>query len=139
MGKYPEDSRAVMLLNLAASTNITVGYYGDKPADFEIERNCLPFIEKIAYFDENSKDAQNFNNIMKRWQSSVQGFMFLCFKNLQSNPITLTVKITELKNLRVLPPFAMENTLKIKPGEIQSIRLKILGAPSSCGYSISMP
>lgn len=41
----------MLLINLNKSANITIGYYGDKAADFEIERNCLPYIEKIAYLD----------------------------------------------------------------------------------------
>ena len=57
----------MLLVNLDKTTNITIGYYGDKSSDFEIERDCIKYIEKLAYFDENGPQAQTSQNTLKIW------------------------------------------------------------------------
>lgn len=57
----------MLLVNLDKTTNITIGYYGDKSSDFEIERDCIKYIEKLAYFDENGPKAQTSQNTLKIW------------------------------------------------------------------------
>jgi hypothetical protein len=37
------------LINLNKTTNVTVGFYGNQAAEFEIERDCLKYIQNVAY------------------------------------------------------------------------------------------
>lgn len=81
--------------------------------------------------DENGPKTQTQSNALKIWESSVQGFVFLCFKNILTDPLTIKVTIKNEKNMVLLPPFKAKeaNVLKIKPGEIASLKLKITGNP----------
>jgi hypothetical protein len=137
MDKYPKDAKALVLVNLDKTANVTIGFYGDKCGDFGIERDCLKYIERLAYAEENGPRTQNQQNIFKVWDVAVQGFVFVCVKNTSKDNLTLKATINKPENLKPSPPYTFENKLVIKPNQIQSMRAKITGNPYSYSYGIS--
>ena len=57
----------MMLVNLFKSSNVSIAYYGDAAIDYEIERDCLSYLQKLAIMDENGPKTQTHNNIFKTW------------------------------------------------------------------------
>lgn len=107
MDKYPNGSQVLVLINLEKTANVTIGFYGDKSADFEIERNCLEYIEKLAYADEDSPDTKIQPNVFKLWDCSIQGFAFICVKNLTKDTLSLKLTVKDPKNVKPAPPYAI--------------------------------
>jgi hypothetical protein len=105
--------------------------------EFEIERDCLKYIESLAHSEENSPTARVQPNTLKMWEPEIQGFVFICLKNLRKDTLTLTVVLKDAQNVKPAPPFANENKVVIKPNDIQSVRLKILAYPYTYSYGIS--
>ena len=133
MNQYPADCEALLLINLEKSANIVIGYYGDQRIDLEIDQQCMDYIEKLAYFEEPTEEA--VPGQMKVWLVQVQGVGFLCFKNISAKKIDVNVDVPSPRNLKLLPPYGAKNVLELNPGELKSVRAKVLDPQQDIGFS----
>jgi hypothetical protein len=44
----------------------------------------------------------------------VQGFIFLCIKNISKSNLTLNINLKQVENVKPVPPFQLENKITIK-------------------------
>lgn len=86
----------------------------------------MDYLEKLAYLEENSPNAQEAAGKMRIWLTEVQGIGFLCFKNISGEKFKLNVDVPSPQNLKVLPPCGTKNVLELAPGETKSVRGKLL-------------
>lgn len=93
----------------------------------------MPYMEAMAKMEENAKDVDEVQGLLKTWNTYIGDIAFLMFKSVRPDPYTLELTLSETKNIKLFPQ-GNKRSIRMNPGVTECVKGQIEDVKSGFNF-----